>query len=65
MTTSIFTTPRKGYLGQQPKGAEYMAGIEARVRMLLRATRLGYEEQQNERQLKLPLVSPIGSDQRP
>lgn len=54
MTTAIFTTPRKGYLGQQPKGAEYMAGIEARARMLRRATRLGDEDPTGDRQLKLP-----------
>lgn len=57
MTTSIFTTPRRGYLGQQPKGAEYMAEIEARARMLNRATRLGdEEEQQEDRQLRLPMI---------
>lgn len=55
MSESIFTTPRRGYLGQQPKGAEYMAGIEARARMLRRATRLGDEDMVDDRQLKLPM----------
>lgn len=66
VSESIFTTPRRGYLGQRPMGAEYMAGIEARARMLRRATRLGdEEEQQEDRQMKLPSVPAIGNDNRP
>ena len=55
MIEPIFTTPRKGYLGQRPMGAEYMAGVEARAKMLRRATRLGDDDPQDDRQLRLPL----------
>ena len=55
MSASIFTTPRKGYLGQSPVGAEYMAGVEARARMLQRACRLTDDDPQpDDRQLPLP-----------
>lgn len=59
MIEPIFTTPRKGYLGQRPMGAEYMAGIEARAKMLRRATRLGDDDPQDERQLRLPLTAQL------
>ena len=55
MIKPVFTTPRRGYLGQQPVGAEYMAGVEARARMLRRACRVTDDDQDNERQLRLPL----------
>lgn len=64
MIEPIFTTPRKGYLGQRPMGAEYMAGIEARAKMLRRATRLGDDDPQDERQLRLPLTASLPSPEQ-
>ena len=55
MINTVFRSKRKGLLGSQPMGADYMAGVEARARMLRRACRVTDDDPQPERQLRLPL----------
>ena len=60
MKTSIFTMPRRGFLGQNPVGADYMQGVEARALMLAKACRIrrddGAEKKEEcKAQLLLPL----------
>lgn len=53
MKTIIFKTPRRGWLGNKPLGAEYMPAVNARARRLKAAVR---EDKQpaDTRQLRLP-----------
>lgn len=54
MRKSIFTTPRRGLMGDKALGAEYMPAIAERARRIKAAVR---EEKQpaDARQLRLPL----------
>ena len=51
---SIFKTPRRGLMGSNPLGAEYMPEINERARRMKAAVR---EEKQpaDDRQLRLPV----------
>lgn len=66
MINTVFRSKRKGLLGSQPMGADYMAGVEARARMLRRACRVTDDDPQpDDRQLRLPLglgAAPDGQD---
>ena len=62
MINTVFKTKRKGWMGGQPMGADYMAGVEARAKMLRRACRVTDDDPQNERQLRLPLDAGTVSD---
>ncbi|MGD9950749.1 MAG: hypothetical protein AB7U29_20095 [Desulfobulbus sp.] len=53
MVTKIFTTPRRGLIGSQPLGADYMLEVKERARRMKAAIR---EEKQpiDKRQQRLP-----------
>lgn len=53
MKTSIFTTPRRGLMGNKPLGVEYMLEVNERARRMKAATR---EEKRpaDQRQQRLP-----------
>ena len=60
MSESIFTTPRRGFLGQRPVGAEYMDGVERRAKRMRKAMRPQTEQDRDDRQMFLPVDRCIG-----
>ena len=58
MKTNIFKTPRRGWLGHSPKGAEYMQDVNERAKRMEAATAIGKHDQfltnTDNRQLRLP-----------
>jgi hypothetical protein len=56
MKRSIFTTPRRGLMGNKPLGAEYMPAITERARRLKSAAR-DQDQPVDSRQLRLPEVN--------
>ena len=53
MKTSIFKTPRRGWLGNKPLGADYMPAVNERARRMKAAVR-NLDELTDKRQLRLP-----------
>jgi len=53
MKQPIFKTPRRGWLGQTPQGAEYMQDVNERTRKMKAALR-DPEQPADKRQLRLP-----------
>jgi hypothetical protein len=53
MKTQIFTTPRRGWMGDKPMGAEYMRNVNERARRMKAAVR-EQDQPTDNRQLRLP-----------
>ncbi len=53
MQAQIFTTPRRGLMGDKPLGAEYMPEVKERARRMKAATR-EQDQPTDKRQLCLP-----------
>jgi hypothetical protein len=53
MKTSIFKTPRRGWLGDKPLGADYMPAVNERARLLKAAVRF-QDQPADNRQPRLP-----------
>ena len=53
MKTNIFKTPRRGWLGDKPLGADYMPAVNERARRLKAAVR-DQDQPADNRQLCLP-----------
>jgi hypothetical protein len=55
MKSHIFTTPRRGLMGDKPLGAEYMPEIKERTRRMKAATAIREQGRGDDnRQLRLP-----------
>lgn len=55
MKTSIFKTPRRGFMGSKPLGAEYMPDVNERARRMKAAVAIREQGQPtDDRQLRLP-----------
>ncbi len=54
VSRSIFITARTGFIGQCAVGAEYMAGVESRARMLRKACMVSGDDAIDQRQMRLP-----------
>ena len=58
MKTNIFKTPRRGWLGHSPKGAEYMQDVNERAKRMEAATAIRKNDQFSiaidNRQQRLP-----------
>jgi len=53
MKTSIFKTPRRGWLGDKPLGADYMLTVNERARRMKAAIR-DQDQPADKRQQRLP-----------
>ena len=53
MKTSIFKTPRRGWLGDKPLGADYMLAVNERARRMKAAVR-DKDQPTDNRQPRLP-----------
>jgi len=53
MKPQIFKTPRRGWLGQAPQGAEYMQNVNKRAKRMKAALR-DFEQTIDKKQLRLP-----------
>jgi hypothetical protein len=55
MKARIFTTPRRGLMGNKPLGAEYMPEVKERARRMKAATAIREQDQPTDnRQQRLP-----------
>lgn len=54
MKRQIFKTPRRGWLGQTPQGAEYMQDVNERARKMEAALRDPEQPADDKRQRLLP-----------
>ncbi|MDD2467136.1 MAG: hypothetical protein PHI97_24365 [Desulfobulbus sp.] len=54
MKTSIFKTPRRGWLGNKPLGADYMPAVNELVRRLKAVLREDQGQPADKRQQRLP-----------
>ena len=55
MKTSIFTTPRRGLMGNKPLGVEYMPDVNERARRMKAAAAIREPGKHTDnRQLRLP-----------